>query len=357
MTRTTRRTAGPTEPDGTDPGGTDPGGTAPDRAATGRAGAAPGRDRRPRRSAPLRAVTAIAVLAPLGLAGWLGWRTVGSPDRSVPAVAAAGTGTPAAAPPGGAGTGAAPTGTPAPGAAPTGTADPAVPLPVATSTALAGRTVLLDPGHNTGNSAHTAEINRKVDIGNARKECDTTGTSTNSGYSEAEYSLDVVHRARAILAARGATVVLAHDGDRPWGPCIDERARIGNAAHADAAVSVHGDGGPANGSGFHVIMPAKVVAGKADTAAIVDPSHRLGLLLRDSFHAATGEPYADYVASKGLDTRSDLGGLNLSTVPKVFIECGNMRNPADARRMTDPQWRQQAAQGIADALTSFLTTR
>ncbi|SDT77495.1 N-acetylmuramoyl-L-alanine amidase [Streptomyces sp. TLI_053] len=357
MTRTTRRTAGPTEPDGTDPGGTALDRAATDRAATGRAGAAPGRDRRPRRSAPLRAVTAIAVLAPLGLAGWLGWRTVGSPDRSVPAVAAAGTGTPAAAPPGGAETGAAPTGTPAPGTAPTGTADPAVPLPVATSTALAGRTVLLDPGHNTGNSAHTAEINRKVDIGNARKECDTTGTSTNSGYSEAEYSLDVVHRARAILAARGATVVLAHDGDRPWGPCIDERARIGNAAHADAAVSVHGDGGPANGSGFHVIMPAKVVAGKADTAAIVDPSHRLGLLLRDSFHAATGEPYADYVASKGLDTRSDLGGLNLSTVPKVFIECGNMRNPADARRMTDPQWRQQAAQGIADALTSFLTTR
>ena len=54
--------------------------------------------------------------------------------------------------------------------------------------------------------------------------------------------------------------------------------------------------------------------------------------------------------------RSDLGGLNLSAVPKVFIECGNMRNSADARRMTDPQWRQQAAQGIADALTAFLTT-
>ncbi|MFB8237303.1 N-acetylmuramoyl-L-alanine amidase [Kitasatospora purpeofusca] len=354
MTRTTRRPAGPTAPDSTAPESTDP-----ERAAPDSAGAAPGRDRRPRRSTPLRTVTVIAVLAPLGLAGWLGWRTVGSPDRSVPAVAAAGTGTPAAAPPGGANPTPtpAPTGTPAPGTAPSGTADPAFPLPVPTSTALAGRTVLLDPGHNTGNSAHTVEINRKVDIGNARKECDTTGTSTNSGYSEAEYSLDVVHRARAILAARGAAVVLVHDGDRPWGPCIDERARIGNTAHADAAVSVHGDGGPANGSGFHVIMPAKVVAGKADTAAIVDPSHRLGLLLRDSFHAATGEPYADYVASKGLDTRSDLGGLNLSTVPKVFIECGNMRNPADARRMTDPQWRQQAAQGIADALTSFLTTR
>ncbi|MBD0672896.1 N-acetylmuramoyl-L-alanine amidase, partial [Streptomyces sp. CBMA156] len=231
------------------------------------------------------------------------------------------------------------------------------PAPPTAATDLAGRTVLLDPGHNPGNSAHTAEINRQVDIGNTRKECDTTGTETNAGYTEAEYTLDVSRRARAILTARGAKVVLVQDGDRPWGPCIDERARAGAEAHADVALSVHGDGGPAAGRGFHVIMPARVVAGKADNAAIVAPSRRLGLLLRDRFHAATGEPYADYIAEDGLDTRSDLGGLNLSTVPKVFIECGNMRNSTDAKRMTDPQWRQQAAQGIADALTAFLTTQ
>lgn len=33
-----------------------------------------------------------------------------------------------------------------------------------------------------------------------------------------------------------------------------------------------------------------------------------------------------------------------------------MRNSGDAARMTDPQWRQRAAQGIADAFTGFLTT-
>jgi N-acetylmuramoyl-L-alanine amidase len=239
----------------------------------------------------------------------------------------------------------------APSTAPATTA-PAEPV----GRVLVGRTVLIDPGHNTNNSAHTAEINRQVDIGNARKECDTTGTSTNAGYSEAEYTLDVSRRARTILEARGATVVFTQDGDKPWGPCIDERAKAGTTAHADAAVSVHADGGPAGGSGFHVIMPAKVAAGRAANGAIVAPSHRLGLLLRDSFKAATGEPFADYIAAQGLDTRSDLGGLNLSAVPKVFIECGNMRNAGDAQRMTDPQWRQLAAQGIADALTTYLTT-
>ncbi|WP_395296388.1 N-acetylmuramoyl-L-alanine amidase [Kitasatospora hibisci] len=345
---------------------------------------------RPRRSLLLRTTTVVGVVVPLCLAGWLGWQAVGGHDRADGTAPAGAAGTPSGtsgsgtAGPDGAGTGtaaappsspaapsaatpaeAAPgaTGTTAPSAGP-GTTAPVASAPAASggpgassATALTGRTVLLDPGHNPGNFAHTTEINRQVDIGNARKECDTTGTSTNAGFTEAEFTLDVVRRARAILTARGATVVLVQDGDRPWGPCIDERARAGNEAHADAAVSVHGDGGPAGGTGFHVIMPAKVVAGKADTSAIVAPSHRLGLLLRDGFRSATGEPYADYTASQGLDTRSDLGGLNLSNVPKVFIECGNMRNSTDAKRMTDPQWRQQAAQGIADALTTFLTTR
>ncbi|MEV4614343.1 N-acetylmuramoyl-L-alanine amidase [Kitasatospora sp. NPDC049258] len=315
---------------------------------------------------PRRGRTILLCCAALSvcLGGWLGWQALADSPSSSSAGAGEGhlagaTGLPAEP---GEGSGSAST----PAASSTTASAPASPAgspggpPSAASVPgaapLAGRTVLLDPGHNSGNGAHTTEINRQVDIGNAHKECDTTGTSTNKGYSEAEYTLDVVHRARQILQDRGARVVLTQDGDRAWGPCIDERAGIGNDAKADVALSVHGDGAPAGASGFHVIMPGRVTAGKADTSAIVDPSHRLGLLLRDAFKAATGEPYADYIGKQGLDTRTDLGGLNLSKVPKVFIECGNMRNSGDAGRMTDPQWRQQAAQGIADALTGYLTT-
>ncbi|MEV7599201.1 N-acetylmuramoyl-L-alanine amidase [Kitasatospora sp. NPDC089797] len=326
--------------------------------------------RPPRRSALLRTTTVVAAAVPLCTAGWFGWHAL---DDSGPAGAASSappaavrpatdqptgqptdrpSATPEAPPAGSTATGSTATSSAATSSAATGSTPAAAPP----AGDLTGRTIVLDPGHNPGNFSHPTEINRQVDVGNGHKECDTTGTETNAGYTEADYTLDVTRRARALLTARGAKVVLVQDGDRPWGPCVDERARAGADAHADVALSVHGDGGPASGSGFHVIMPAKVVAGKADNSAIVGPSHRLGLLLRDRFHAATGEPYADYIADEGLDTRSDLGGLNLSTVPKVFIECGNMRNSADARRMTDPQWRQQAAQGISDALAAFLTT-
>ncbi len=52
--------------------------------------------------------------------------------------------------------------------------------------------------------------------------------------------------------------------------------------------------------------------------------------------------------------RGDLGGLDLSTVPKVLIECANMRNAHDAAAVQSPAWRQSAAQGIASGIEAFL---
>ncbi|MEU7059359.1 N-acetylmuramoyl-L-alanine amidase [Streptomyces sp. NPDC046197] len=221
---------------------------------------------------------------------------------------------------------------------------------------LKGKVVVIDPGHNSGNFQHTAEINRKVNIGTNWKECDTTGTSTNSGYTEARFTLDVAHRLRALLEQQGATVKVTHDGDSPsWGPCVDERARFGNAAHADAAISIHADGAAAGDRGFHVILPATVHAGAADTRPIVAASRDLGERVAGNFVRVTGEPPSNYVGGgTGLVTRSDLGGLNLSTVPKVFIECGNMRDSKDAALLTSSAWRQEAAQGISEGIVSFL---
>lgn len=220
---------------------------------------------------------------------------------------------------------------------------------------LKGKVVVIDPGHNPTNFEHTADINRKVDIGTNWKECDTTGTSTNSDYSEAKFTLDVAHRLRTLLQQQGATVKLTQDGDRPYGPCVDERARIGNAAHADAVVSIHADGSAAGNRGFHVIMPGEVHEGAADTRAVVAPSKDLGKLIAGNFARTTGSSPSNYIGDgSGLVTRTDLGGLNLSTVPKVFIECGNMRDSKDAALLTSATWRQKAAQGLSDGIAGFL---
>ncbi|MCZ9344440.1 N-acetylmuramoyl-L-alanine amidase, partial [Streptomyces sp. TRM76130] len=95
--------------------------------------------------------------------------------------------------------------------------------------------------------------------------------------------------------------------------------------------------------------------GAADTRAIVGPSADLGRRVADAFGRETGTAPAGYVGDgTGLVTRTDLGGLNLSTVPKVFLECGNMRDAEDAALLADGAWRQKAAQGISEGIVSFL---
>ncbi|MEW1868667.1 N-acetylmuramoyl-L-alanine amidase [Streptomyces caelestis] len=304
----------------------------------------PPQPRRPRRG-PL--TVALAALVPGALLGWAVYAAVGgSGGDEGPGSAAA---SPSASPSASASPRTSP---PAPSAG-SGGGKPGA--SAAAGGPLVGKVVVIDPGHNPGNFEHTAEINRQVDIGTNRKECDTTGTSTDDGYAEAEFTLDVAHRMRALLEKQGATVKLTQDGDRPFGPCVDERARIGNEAKADAVVSIHADGSGAGNRGFHVILPGAVDAGAADTRAVVGPSGDLGTRIAGDFVRVTGSAPSNYVGDgTGLVTRKDLGGLNLSTVPKVFIECGNMRDSEDAALLTSGAWRQKAAQGISEGIVSFL---
>src|SRR5690242_2683317 len=50
---------------------------------------------------------------------------------------------------------------------------------------LAGKVVGIDPGHNGDNGADPAYINQMIWNGRESETCDTTGTQTASGYTEA----------------------------------------------------------------------------------------------------------------------------------------------------------------------------
>jgi N-acetylmuramoyl-L-alanine amidase len=245
-----------------------------------------------------------------------------------------------AAPPSAAPTSAAPTSAAAGSSAPT------------PQGSLAGKVIVIDPGHNGGNAAHPEIINKKVNVINGFKPCNTTGTATNDNYSEHAFTWDVANRMAKILRAKGAKVILTRKNDKGVGPCVDERAKIANRAHADATLSVHGDGAPASGHGFHIIEPAVI---KGHNEKVVPQSRKLGLDMRDAFHQGTGIPYSTYLGKNGLDVRSDLGGLNVATVPAVFIECGNMRNADDAAKMKSAAGRQKMAEALSQGFVKFLS--
>ena len=234
-----------------------------------------------------------------------------------------------------------PSGTPAPQAA-------SAPGP------LAGRLVVIDPGHQLGNHNFPRKISRLVPAGGFEKPCNTVGTATRSGYPEATMAFQVARSLRIRLESLGAEVRMTRYRNRQdlWGPCVDVRGRAGNRAPADLKISIHGDGSTKTGAhGFHVIRPT---SRKGWTDDIARSSRRLALDVRAGLHAR-GIPYANYIAGgDGLDARGDLGTLNLSDVPTVMVELGNMRSRADARLMTTRSGRATYAAGLVRGVRSFL---
>ena len=120
---------------------------------------------------------------------------------------------------------------------------------------LAGKIVGIDPGHNGLNYTAPQIINQPVWNGQEDEACDTTGTETAGGYTEAQYNFNVATYLEADLEAEGAEVVMTRPNNSGIGPCVTTRAAIINDAHADVAVDIHADGGPVDGRGFAVLEP------------------------------------------------------------------------------------------------------
>ncbi len=215
---------------------------------------------------------------------------------------------------------------------------------------LAGVVIGIDPGHNGRSWTDPSFLNHLIWNGREMETCDTTGTATDGGYTEAQFNWNVASYLSADLKLEGARVVLTRHSNDGVGPCVNTRARIIDRAHARVAIDIHADGGPPSGRGFAILEP---VPDKTN-AHVVKPSDRFARILRSSFASGTGMPISTYDGVDGLQPRDNLAGLNLTTVPKVLIECGNMRNATDAGMLVTPSFQKRAAKAIAAAITSFV---
>lgn len=215
---------------------------------------------------------------------------------------------------------------------------------------LAGKSVGIDPGHNGRNYADPAYIDHLVWNGREEETCDTTGTETDGGYTEARFNFDVAQSLAGDLRAEGARVVMTRASNSGVGPCVNRRAQILDDAHVDVAIDIHADGGPPSGRGFTVLEP--VADGPNDR--VIAASERFGRDVLDRYGAVTGMPRSNYDGTDGISFRDNLAGLNLTTVPKVLVECGNMRNAVDAARLVKETFQRQVARALAEAITEYL---
>lgn len=204
-----------------------------------------------------------------------------------------------------------------------------VELPPTAQGALTGRKVVVDPGHN---GVYAARINnRQVPDGTGgRKACNTSGTA-NSAFSEHELNWDVASLLADDLRARGATVWMTRPDDRGVGPCVDERAAIGNRVGADAVVWIHADGNDsASARGFHVIT-SETMKGGAETEA---RSRDLAVLVRDRM-LTTGMPISTSWAATGSTSGTTLPASTCRSLPRScsrWATCSRPRTLRSSRR-------------------------
>lgn len=225
-------------------------------------------------------------------------------------------------------------------------------MPVLADDSLAGKVIVLDPGHQLGNGnpKFADEVNATRWNGTLNKGCNTTGASTNKGYPEATFTWNVVQVLAQGLRDKGATVHLTRTAnDRNlWGPCTWDRAAFANEQSADILVSVHADGAPSEGRGFFVIAPGRL---KGWTDDIAKPSRRL------AHSMITGMTESGAVPSTYIDDQllvwTNQSTLNFSDVPAVIVEVGNMRNRADARLMSSREGQRAYAQWLEAGIVRY----
>ena len=183
------------------------------------------------------------------------------------------------------------------------------------------------------------------------KNCQTSGTNSDSGFPEHTFNWDTTLRVRAALDQLGVRTAMSRGNDDALGPCIDQRAAMANSLRPNAVVSIHADGGPATGRGFHILY-----ANPPLNTTQAGPSVQLARMMRDQL-AASGLPPSTYIGTDGLNPRSDIAGLNLAQYPSILVELGNMKNPVDSMLMESAQGRQKYAEAVARGVVAFLQTQ
>ncbi|MFT3661496.1 MAG: N-acetylmuramoyl-L-alanine amidase [Gordonia sp. (in: high G+C Gram-positive bacteria)] len=234
-------------------------------------------------------------------------------------------------------------------------ADPAEP----TATSLNGRTVFLDPGHQGSAAGH--DLKKQVPDGRGgKKDCQTTGATAVTGKTEHAINWDVAQMVKAALEAEGAKVVLSRADDKGWGGCVDERAAAANASGADVAVSLHADSTSTKAdptkSGFHMIVPTLPVPDPVVSSVQASNGRQASEAMRDAFRSSGFAP-ANYAGvENGIQTRPDIAAVNLTKVPAVFIEMGNLSNPDDAEQLSSATGSARYALAITNGIKSYLGT-
>ena len=191
-----------------------------------------------------------------------------------------------------------------------------VPIPTrqpAVAPALAGRVVVIDPGHGGKDP----------------------GTTSARAFKEKALVLEVAQRVTDELLGRGLDVRMTRQDDHFVE--LEERSALANSLRADLFVSIHADAARnRTAQGFTVYVSRQ--PRQASQAAAEAIARRL----RAAGVPSRGQKEANYRVLVG------------TTCPAVLVELGYLSNAEEAARLATSAYRRQLAEAIAGGIVDYL---
>lgn len=206
---------------------------------------------------------------------------------------------------------------------------PAAAVPEQAAAVLAGKTIVLDPGHGGADG----------------------GATGRSGSVEKAITLDVSLRLHDLLAQAGARPVLTRREDRDLADSglrglrqrkrqdLERRARLGNQPGVDAFLSIHANSFPS--------LPSMHGAQTFYLRSAGSQSKRLAVALQEELIRLTGN------TDREPNHRIDQYLLENVRAPAVTVEIGFLSNAQEERLLSQPDYRQQVAWSLFVGLVHY----
>ena len=192
----------------------------------------------------------------------------------------------------------------------------------------------IDPGHQ-GPNVDMSDLEPLGPGSTEMKAKASTGTQgTFSGLPEYQLNLDVSLKLQQILEDRGYQTVLTR---------TDNDTAISNK------VSIHAYGAESSSAaGALTISPS---SSNPYVSQLYDDSNSLSQCILDAYCDATG------FENRGVTYADNMTGINWSTIPVTIVEMGFMTNESDDLKMSNPDFQNTMASGIADGIDAYFAEK
>ena len=211
------------------------------------------------------------------------------------------------------------------------------------SVATNNNVVAIDAGHQARGNSQLEPIGPGASTQKAKVAGGATGTATR--IPEYQTTLNVSLKLRNVLQSRGYKVVMIRTTN-DVNISNRERAEMANNAGAGAFIRLHCDGIDNSGvTGASVQEPAN--GNPYMSAGNVSASQSLGRTVLNHYCSTTG------IRNRGMAARNDLSGINWCKTPVCLLEMGFISNGDEDRKLTNSDFQQKIAEGIANGIDAY----